>query len=515
MTREMKEKRGEYIIKAITELSLGGDTYHSKQAIRIQSLKRNHVFPANFENDYDYLVQQGLLHQAGDRIYLKETWQYECFVANRICEIMQVKKAWLTRVLPAVFKVNGKQLTAEQRSAVMLALNHPLSMILGGAGTGKTTLIEAIVQHSPVAFGCGLCAPTGKAARNLSERNNLPAATVYSMLRMTPDNHMLDARPLEDTSLVIVDEASMLTLKEFAGILEAAGPGGKVVLLGDPNQLLSVGSGNIVPDLLALGVSSIHLSTCHRQAGEERALLHNVRSFKDCHSINDLMFDETFEFVSIHSSEMLLQHLADEGARLYLKKESIQVVAPTNNMVYDLNRRIQEKHNPATYDADGNPLELEIYDKRKRSIKLRDGDRIMMLRNNYDLNYSNGDTGILHLTNYDDESLAYHVVFPDGRTCSWNNKSGLRDMTLAYAITIHKSQGSEYDTILMPVTRSRMLNRNLIYTAISRAKNRVELVGDMEALDFGLRTLPEPRKSGLVERVVRLRDAKASKLHVA
>ncbi len=110
--------------------------------------------------------------------------------------------------------------------------------------------------------------------------------------------------------------------------------------------------------------------------------------------------------------------------------------------------------------------------------------------------------GTIQITNYDADEPEYTVVFPDGRKASWDCKSGLKDITLAYAITVHKSQGSEYDTILMPVIKIRMFNRNLLYTGISRAKKQVLLMGDMEALDTGLQTYPEPRKSGLVEKVL-------------
>lgn len=387
--------------------------------------------------------------------------------------------------------------------------------MLGGAGTGKTTLIEAIVRQSRKAYGCGLCAPTGKAARNLSERSNMSTATVYRMLRMTPDDHMLNAQLEDDLALVIVDEASMLTLKEFAGILEGAGTGAKIVLIGDPHQLQAVGSGNIMQDLLALGLPRKHLSTFHRQGGVECALLHNVRSFDTCHTLEDLRFDETFMLKDMQPGEMMLKFLATQAAHRYSRGKSIQVVAPTNLMVYDLNCRIQELLNPVTLDAAGNPLELEVQDKHKRLVKLRHGDRVMMLRNNYSLDYCNGDTGTLYINSSSEDELDYYVVFPDGRRSSFATKQGLRDMTLAYAITVHKSHGSEYDTILMPITKSRMLSRNLVYTAFSRAKKQVLMVGEREALEAGLRTYTEPRRSGLVERVKQALWEHEGKCHVA
>lgn len=501
MNQFKKEARATYILKSIEELSLGGDSYHTLQDIKQKSRERNPVSNTKFESDFNYLVQQALLHQVWDQIYLMETWQYETFVAKRIFEMTQENENRPAFRLSRSIIVNGNLLTDEQRAAVSHALSHPISMIQGGAGTGKTTIIEAIVSQFPGHTGYYLCAPTGKAARNLNERSNLSASTVYSTLGMTPDDNMLHTPPLEKVSMVIVDESSMLTLKEFAGILEAAKSASKIVLIGDPDQLQAVGSGNIMPDLQELGIPTFRLTTCHRQVGEERALLHNVRDFGSCHTVSDLLFDDSFSFKEVTTADALIQQLALEGSNRYRRRESVQVIAPTNSMVFALNQQMQAKLNPLKYDA-GKPLELAIFDQKGRKLKLRDGDRVMMLRNNYTQHYCNGDVGTIQITNYDADEPKYTVVFPDGRKASWDCKSGLKDITQAYAITVHKSQGSEYDTILMPVTKIRMLNRNLLYTGISRAKKQVLLMGDMEALDAGLQTYPEPRKSGLVEKVL-------------
>ena len=504
---ESKEKpRGQYIVDAVVDISKGGNSHHTVDEIRkgCASLSNytNHLV---FKADLDYLVQEGILHQEGERIYLQETWQYEVYCAQYLAGLRWPQTPKVRCLLPGPIHVNGITLTDEQCDAVDLALSNRMSLIMGGAGTGKTTLIEAIVSESGMLGGWALCAPTGKASMNLTERTGLPACTVYSTLGKTPDDNLLSAVKPEGLGLVIVDEVSMLSLKEFAGLVRYAEDGCRIVLLGDGDQLLSVGSGNVLPDLLALNIPSMTLTECHRQKGARAALVHNVFHFKDCHAVNEMQLDESFQFLDIDHFEFLMDHVAREAAARYRNGESIQVITPRNETVDILNRKMQAILNPVRISVDGVKLQLVLNPGKRNETCFRDGDRVMMLENDRDRVYSNGDIGILRIEDYDDKTPKYSVEFSNGRIAQMYRRGGLYKMRHAYAITVHKSQGSEYAAVILILSRgdSRMLYRNLVYTGISRAKREVKVVGSIQAFDDALKRKLTPRNSALVERVSR------------
>ena len=355
--------------------------------------------------------------------------------------------------IPKELRVGDILLSEQQREAVELALNSRLSVILGGAGCGKTTLIEAIVycfrERNDAFVPYVVAAPTGKAARNLTERTGIEARTVHGALGKSPDANFLDAVSWNCIGLVVVDEASMVSLEMLAGILNRVRRNCRVVLLGDPNQLLSVGAGNILPDLLC-----------------------------------------------------------EEAARRYRAGESIQVLSPvrvkTGFSVQALNTRLQNEVNPLTAE-------------KPTWGKFRDGDRVIVTQNNAYYNICNGDVGVLHIRGEKPHRVAALAV--RGTLKTWQIDRGQGEygighddapppqLALAYALTVHKSQGSQYDTVLMPVSMAtaRMLYRNLLYTAISRAGKEVILVGSREALNTAMQCIPYPRKSKLVARTNLLR----------
>ncbi len=500
-----EKERGTYIIDTILEMSKNGDAFYEKAVI--QRACYHHKDYQNIEcflDDFDYLMQNKALHQEGDRIYLMETWRYESYSAGVLAELLSEKNLKIRRMLPNPIVVNGKTLTDEQREAVALALNSRICLIMGGAGTGKTTLIEAIVNQYGGLSDWALCAPTGKASRNLTERTGLPASTVYRILNKSPKNDLLTAEKPEGLRMVIVDEVSMLSLKEFAGLMRYAEDGCRIVLLGDSHQLLSVGSGNVLPDLMALKVPNIVLTECHRQKGaQEKALVNNVFYFNRHLSIDEILWDGSFQLSEIEHADLLMDIVAREGAQRYYNNESVQVITPRNDTVFELNKRMQSILNPLKVATDGTQLQLVLHLGKRKEICFRDGDRVMMLKNDRDGLYSNGDIGILRIEDYDKKKPKYSVRFADGRVAMMTGRGGLYDLSHAYAITIHKSQGSEYDTVIMVLGQgdSRMLYRNLVYTGISRAKRKLKLMGSVQAFDDALKRELEPRKSALVERV--------------
>ena len=345
--------------------------------------------------------------------------------AERLADILKAP-ALPVMEIPRELRAGDILLSEQQREAIELALNSSLSIILGGAGCGKTTLIEAIVhcfrERNDAFVPYVVAAPTGKAARNLTERTGIEARTVHGALGKSPDANFLDAVSWNCIGLVVVDEASMVSLEMLAGILNRVRRNCRVALLGDPNQLLSVGAGNVLSDLLC-----------------------------------------------------------EEAARRYRAGESIQVLSPvrakTTFSVQALNTRLQNEVNPLTAE-------------KPTWGKFRDGDRVIVTQNNAYYNICNGDVGVLHIRGEKPHRVAALAV--RGTLKTWQIDHGQGEygighddapppqLALAYALTVHKSQGSQYDTVLMPVSMAtaRMLYRNLLYTAISRAGKEVILVGE-------------------------------------
>ena len=295
--------------------------------------------------------------------------------------------------------------------------------------------------------------------------------------------------------------------ERLAGILNRVRRNCRVVLLGDTNQLQSVGAGNVLPDLLELGVPSIRLAQQYRQSTDAAALRQNVVDFPKLNGEQELRWDDSFRLLPA-DDRAIPDLLCEEAARRYRAGESIQVLSPvrvkTGFSVQALNTRLQNEVNPLTAE-------------KPTWGKFRDGDRVIVTQNNAYYNICNGDVGVLHIRGEKPHRVAALAV--RGTLKTWQIDRGQGEygighddapppqLALAYALTVHKSQGSQYDTVLMPVSMAtaRMLYRNLLYTAISRAGKEVVLVGSREALNTAMQCIPYPRKSKLVARTNLLR----------
>lgn len=483
---------GNYIRYALENYCLSGDAFIMVEDLYPLCKESYRTLKySTFCEDLRAQLNANFLYREGRRIYVRKTWRYEESAASNLSTILRLPPL-PTVTLPSTLKVGDITLCDEQRGAVELALSNRLSLILGGAGSGKSTLIRAICDNAKIG-GKLLCAPTGKAARNLTKRTKFTARTVHSALGLAPEEDFLGPVEWTYTNLVIVDEASMMTLEMLAGILNRAHSGCRIVLLGDSNQLLSVGTGNVIPDLLSLGFPYKLLGTNHRQDSDSIGLLNNVASFNNLYHISDFTIDESFVLNELYGSN-LRNALIEEAVKRYTAGESVQVLSPYNHAtdlsVYALNIELRKRINPKS--------------KGKKTVSIKgqefyDGDRILITQNDRDRNCSNGDVGILHIIDDNERFPTYFVELPDGRCPSWNSKAGLEHFALAYALTIHKSQGSEYDTVLIPMSMSmhRMLSRNLFYTAISRGKRHVILYGNPQAVDVAMQT-PLPRRKSML-----------------
>lgn len=399
----------------------------------------------------------------------------------------------------------GISLGAEQREAIELSLTQPLSVITGGPGTGKTTIIKALVQgfqklDLPRIL---LCAPTGRAAKRLSEATNVEATTIHRLLQPigVGEYEFLknEEEPLE-ADVIIVDEASMLNIQLYNALLAAVLPTTVVVLVGDVNQLPPIGAGFVLRDLLDSEiVPFVELSHIYRQQ-------HGNEIVSSAYSINQgemppLIKGKEFSFIPVSNIEELLSSMENYYEEALAESEDmldVQIIAPMRRGAVGsnaLSKYIQIYHKKKSVE--------ESPSVRIMGQELCVGDKVIQNTNNYELEIFNGEIGTIYAIS----KTHVFVRFPDKDIpIPFDEAQGL---SLAYAITVHKSQGSEYSTVIIPFIRAyhRMLKRNLLYTAVTRARERVIILGTEQAIRMAVDTLEgntrhtlfKERLKGLIE----------------
>ena len=408
------------------------------------------------------------------------------------------------KAIPWVEQKLSIQLADSQKEAIRLALSSKLLVITGGPGVGKTTLVKSILTIMTVkGVKPLLCAPTGRAAKRLSESTGLEAKTIHRLLEINPINGQFKRNadnPLE-CDLLVADECSMIDVPLANQLLKAVATRTAVILVGDVDQLPSVGPGQFLTDLIDSGVVPvIRLTEVFRQAATSRI----VRS---AHQINRGVFPSLpekgeasdFYLVAAEEPEVIAQTVVDLVQTRLPRKfavdsiRDIQVLCPMNRGITGargINQALQAVLNPPgehSVDKFGNRFSV--------------GDKVMQIENNYDRDVFNGDIGFVTGVDQDEEELA--VAF-DGRVVSYPFGE-LDELVLCYATTIHKSQGSEYPVVVIPISTQHymMLKRNLIYTGITRGKRLVVLVGQKRALAMAVKGKQvERRWSKLKERLV-------------
>lgn len=448
---------------------------------------------------------------AGERlVYLPEYHAAEHHIAERVRNLVSRPADFppidAARAIEWSERESKLQLGAEQRRAVMAALGSRFLIITGGPGVGKTTILRtvlAILERKGVA--AVLCAPTGRAARRLAESTGKEAGTIHRLLEYQSDGRFGRgrAKPL-DGDLFVVDEASMIDVVLMRQFLDAVPDAGHVLLVGDVDQLPSVGPGRVLGDLIDSGVvPTMRLTEIFRQAAASRIVT-------EAHRINqgqmpDLAAggaDTDFFFIERTDPEALAATLVEVVARRLPARygcdptRDIQVLSPMNRHILgtrQLNARLQAALNP----AEGWKFEVERF-----GVVFRAGDKVIQMRNNYEKDVFNGDIGIIREITTDPARI--EVVFDGDRTVDYE-PGELDELQLAYAITIHKSQGSEFPIVVIPVSTQHyvMLQRNLLYTGITRGKRRVVLIGDPKALAIAVGNRESMKRwTGLRERLV-------------
>jgi exodeoxyribonuclease V alpha subunit len=379
---------------------------------------------------------------------------------------------------------SGLELAPAQRRAVARALEARVLVVTGGPGTGKTTLVRGVL-HALDRRGqrALLCAPTGRAAKRLAETTSRPAQTIHRLLEWSAGENRFQRGPDHplDADLVIVDEMSMVDLALFQHLVDAVPEGCRLLLVGDADQLPSVGAGAVLFDCIESGVvETVRLTDIYRQEEASGIVV-------GAHRIRDGMLPELpppgergdFVLVERRDPEALLATLATLVAERLPAglgvdpRLDVQVLVPMNRGTLGaatLNAALQAALNPHGAPVGGTALRV--------------GDKVMQIRNNYDLEVFNGDLGLIESWDAEDRTL---IVRFDDRRVVYDGKD-LGELVPAYACTVHKSQGSEYPVVVLVLHRQHwvMLQRNLLYTGVTRARRQVVVLGEKSALGTAL-----------------------------
>jgi exodeoxyribonuclease V alpha subunit len=380
-----------------------------------------------------------------------------------------------------------EQLSGEQRSAIEMALTNPVSVLTGGPGTGKTTCLKALITSLETqSMKYALASPTGRAAKRLSEATGRPARTIHRLLEYSPVEGFKhnDENPL-DLDFLVVDEASMLDLLLTNNLLKAVQPGTRILFVGDVDQLPSVGAGDVLRDLIDSQIVPVtRLSTIFRQAANSKIItnahLINQGKFPDFSRNEGDFFLFPAEDATA-AADWIIQIVTERIPQKFGfdALHDIQVMAPIYRGpagVTLLNDRLQEKLNPP-----GNHKP----ERRLFGTSFRLGDKVMQTQNNYDKDVYNGDIGFIQSMDLIEQNLTVNF---DGRSVAFD-WSEADQLSLAYAISVHKAQGSEFPVVVMPVVTQHytMLQRNLLYTAITRARKLCVLAGSRRAVTMAVR----------------------------
>jgi len=432
-----------------------------------------------------------ILDEKHKAIYLAKFHLAETSIANRMKTLINATKSIrqikTDKAIEWVQKQLSITLARKQVEAVRCAVENKVMVITGGPGTGKTTIINAILKiFSKLKINIMLSAPTGRAAKRMSETTGYEAKTIHRMLEFSIQKggfQKNDEHPL-DCDLLIIDETSMIDTILMHHLLKAIPPTATFILVGDVNQLPSVGAGNVLKDIIGSGaVPVVELNEIFRQAKESLIIV-------NAHKINNGLIPslqpsgpkDDFYFIEQEDPEEVLKTILELVRQRIPRRfrldpvDEIQVITPMHKGTVgagNLNVELQKALNPG---EDG-----VIRGNRNFRVK----DKVMQIKNNYDKEVFNGDIG--RIVSIDSENQELIISF-DGRDVSYDF-TDLDEIVLAYAVSVHKSQGSEYPTVIMPILTQHyiLLQRNLIYTAVTRGKKLVVMIGTKKALAIGVR----------------------------
>lgn len=440
---------------------------------------------ANLMSSVDRLVESGIIRlDPNVGVYLPDLFQFEREGARKLVSFLTPAQLDLDlkTFLEEYEKGNAIQLSPAQQEAVFKLIQNRVLVITGQPGTGKTTLVRALVRlFKTTGLTFLLTAPTGIAAKRLSAVTEEAASTVHRALGWDGSNWAFNGQNKYSVGAVVLDETSMVDQELFYRLLDALHPSTFVVIVGDDAQLPSVGPGNVLRELLACPrIPHVRLTQIFRQS-EESAIVVAAHKIHKGESplVEKAKPDSEFQFVSLTDEERLVSLIVQMCVKLKGRDANFQVLSPKYDGavgVDRLNEAIREKLNPADGQREW---------KAGKQL-FREGDRVMVVKNEYKLNISNGDMGKLLEIHKDTLRVRIHGIgpkAPDSYVDIPKNQAS-RLLRLAYTITVHRCQGSEFDTIILPMLKEqgRMLQRNLFYTAVTRAKKKAWILGDSAAV---------------------------------
>ena len=463
----------------------------------------------DFDLYLEELINENKIILLDNKYYLKEMYDSEINIINTIkyLENKKIDKLFLDNRIEELERVNNIKYNDKQKEAIKKSLENNITIITGGPGTGKTTIIKAICElyqnifklsYEELTNRIALLAPTGRASKRMSESTNLPASTIHRFLKWNKESNefLVNEYNKNDHHLIIVDEVSMIDLNLLDSLFKGLTKNIKLVLVGDHHQLPSVGPGNILKDLIESDlIDTIYLDTLYRTDENSyiTTLAHEIKDNNLSDSFLETKGDYTF--LKCHSIKDNLKNLCLQLIAKGYDYKRVQIMAPMYagvNGIDNLNKELQNIFNPKT-----NQNEIKYGD-----VIFRENDKILQLVNLPEENIYNGDIGIIkNIVKIENKTFIY-IDF-DGNLVKYETKD-LNKITHGFVISIHKSQGSEFEVVIMLISNSykRMLYKKLIYTGITRAKRKLILVGDPDAFLYAVNNNSEKnRKTNLLEQL--------------
>lgn len=506
-----------YIIRTLTFQN--GDTYFAKEELyqAVCSYLKNEIEQTQFLPLLNELIDEEKIYQENDKYYDSEIYRAEVEVADKIghlCRLPKIKYKNLEKVVGNYESHCGVTYNKKQKDAILKALTNHCFIITGGPGTGKTTIIKAIIElyqelnelkRESLVEEIRLLAPTGRASKRMSEATLLPASTIHRFLKWNKETNEfgVNAFHKDHGKLIIVDEVSMIDLSLLHSLLEGLDSNIQIIFVGDYNQLPSVGPGQILKDFIESKIiPTIELDLLYRQ--DENSYITTLAQEIKNNQLSDNYLTEKSDFVFLNcSSQSLRKNLKNICQQILNKgytEKQVQIMAPMYrgmNGIDNLNKELQEVFNPPHKDK----REMTYGD-----VIFREKDKVLQLVNMPDENVFNGDIGTIERILYENETPSKKkeiYVDYDGYLVKYLPKD-FNSFKHGFVITIHKSQGSEFPVVIMPISMSyhRMLYRKLVYTGITRAKKKLILLGEPEAFLKSIENNQEQiRKTTLKERL--------------
>lgn len=510
------------LVHTLLETSIDkGDTYiEAKELLEkslfiLEEVRQVELDPSQIAQELTQLISENKVQNIGTKIFDNTLFYAESGIHKHLTRILvrplekEISSQDIQteiKHIQAEFNINYDK---AQKNAIQKAIQSKVFLLTGGPGTGKTTVINGIIKayanlhqidlqksDRPII----LAAPTGRAARRMNELTGLPSATIHRHLGLNGDSEYQALDDFLDCDLIIIDEFSMVDTWLANQLFSAIASNTQIVIVGDSDQLPSVGPGQVLADLLKINrLPQISLTKIFRQSEDSTivTLANQIRQGRLPTDFTAKKADRSyFEAQSTHIPQMI-QKIVSSALKSGIDAQEIQILAPMYRGqagITHLNKLMQDLLNPLN-----NQLEFQFND-----LHFRKGDKVLHLINDAQINVFNGDIGYitdLIPAKYTESKQDEMILDFDGTEINYPRNEWLK-ITLAYAMSIHKSQGSEFKVVILPVTRQsgRLLQRNLIYTAITRSKSKLVMLGEIAAFDNAIKNEGTKRKTYLIER---------------